>query len=349
MYEKYSVLFVDDEENILSSIRRGLMDVEYTCYFASSGKEALEIIKKQDIHVIVTDMRMPIMNGLELLKIVEEISPLTVKLVLSGYTQLPQILVTINQVDIFKFITKPWNLDELIGIVDKSIDYYILHEENAKYKKILETKNQAYQNILKKMDEVISNAKKSSEMLGICGKAILAFGKKFNLEDKLKYQSIFSMQDVIFEIISNAVTNETKEYTSDDLFLMIHELMVKEYPSIIIEKKSSIQNDLLIHNKIKVNAKMLEATISTIFIIFEEEFKTKGFFPNIETETKVKVSFIAPRVETDVIDHKSGLTVLDVKIDFIKEILKEVLSWCQIALQIAKINGSLVIGIMIEE
>lgn len=140
MYENYRVLFVDDEPNILNALRRGLAEEEYYCHFAGSGKEALEIIRKDKISVIVSDMRMPEMNGLELLTRVAELSPMTVKVVLSGYTQLPQILVTINQVDIFKFITKPWELDDFITVIRKCLDYYIIQEQNANYKKTLEAK-----------------------------------------------------------------------------------------------------------------------------------------------------------------------------------------------------------------
>ena len=87
MYDKYSVLFVDDEVNILNAIKREMIDENFKMFFANSAKEALKIIDENQISVIVTDMRMPEMNGLELLKIVEEKSPMTVKMVLSGYTQ----------------------------------------------------------------------------------------------------------------------------------------------------------------------------------------------------------------------------------------------------------------------
>jgi YesN/AraC family two-component response regulator len=344
MYEKYSVLFVDDEVNILNSLRRALMEEEYTCFFAGSAKEALEVMEKKEIHVIVTDMRMPVMTGLELLKIVAEKSPMTVKLVLSGYTQLPQILVTINQVDIYKFITKPWSLDELMVVITKSLNYYIIQEENANYKKILETKNQTYQNMLKRIDEVIYNAKKSSEILGMCGKALLAFGKTFSLEERIKYQNIFAMQDEIFDILSNAVTNEIKDYDSNELIQRITEHMLKTYPNAKIEVNSEM------HSRIRVNEKMLEASIRILFIIFADEFKTNGFFPNIESEQEFKFSIISPKVEVEkAVGTKINVTTLDVKIDLVKNILKDVLSMCQITIQIAKISGNLVIGIMVGE
>ena len=105
--EKRTMLFVDDEEKILKSLQRGPLDEPYNTLFASSGKEALEILKQKEVHIIVTDMRMPEMSGLELLRIVKQEYPNIVRMVLSGYTQVTTLLTAINQGEIFKFITNP--------------------------------------------------------------------------------------------------------------------------------------------------------------------------------------------------------------------------------------------------
>ena len=110
--EKRTVLFVDDEEKLLRSLKRGLIDEPYNSLFANSGKEALEILEKKEVHVLVTDMRMPEMMGLELLRIVKEKYPSIVRMELSGYTQISTLLTAINQGEVFKFITKPWKLEE---------------------------------------------------------------------------------------------------------------------------------------------------------------------------------------------------------------------------------------------
>ena len=125
-YSKYTVLIVDDELEILKALKRGLHSEAYKTIFASSGKQALESFAEEEtISVVLTDMRMPGMNGLELLKEIHAISPNTVKIVLTGYTQLPQILATINTVDIFKFVTKPWDLDaELKVYIKEAIEHY---------------------------------------------------------------------------------------------------------------------------------------------------------------------------------------------------------------------------------
>lgn len=148
------VLFVDDEALILNSLKRGLMDEPYEKFFATSGEDALRIMETHTIGVLVTDMKMPGMSGLELLKTVKERYPDMIKLVLSGYTQLPQVLVTVNQGDIFKFITKPWDLEEeLKGIIREAVDYYNYRLEMRKAREALEKKNVTFQNILKTYDD----------------------------------------------------------------------------------------------------------------------------------------------------------------------------------------------------
>lgn len=125
-----TILFVDDEEKVLRSLERGLLDEPYNCYFAKSGKEALEILEQNEVHIVVTDMRMPGMSGLELLRVVKEKYPHIIRLVLSGYTQVTTLLTAINQGEIFKFITKPWRLEEEFKtVLQQAADYYNLRAE----------------------------------------------------------------------------------------------------------------------------------------------------------------------------------------------------------------------------
>lgn len=148
-YSKYKVLIVDDEVEILKALNRGLRMEPYEKFFIDSGQKAIELFAREEIAVVITDMRMPGMNGLELLQFIHKISPDTVKIVLTGYTQLPQILVTVNKVDIYKFLTKPWDLDtELKVYIKEAIQLY--HERHSKETKerSLEKKNALYQKLL---------------------------------------------------------------------------------------------------------------------------------------------------------------------------------------------------------
>ncbi len=159
--QKNIVLFVDDEPHILAAIRRAVDDETFVALFAGSAKEALNIVEKRTISVIVTDMRMPVMDGLALLKIVREKSPRTVRMVLSGYTQLSQVLATINQGEIFQFISKPWEMEEeLLAPVRQAIERYNLEMERDKLREGLAQKNQAYLQIFRVMEQKLINEKR---------------------------------------------------------------------------------------------------------------------------------------------------------------------------------------------
>jgi DNA-binding NtrC family response regulator len=131
MTEKRTVLFVDDDEEILRSLDRGLMDGSYNKLFATSGKEALEIIKQKKVHVMVTDMLMPEMNGLELLRIVRKKYPVITSMVLTGYEMDSELRSAFNQGEIFKIIPKPlWKLGgKFEKFVRRALEHYNLQNE----------------------------------------------------------------------------------------------------------------------------------------------------------------------------------------------------------------------------
>ena len=158
MKDEITVLFVDDEVQILSSLRRTLLEEDYHCEFASSGPEALAIMEKKPVSVIVTDMRMPGMDGLKLLKITKERYPDTVRIVLSGYTQLPQVLAAVNKADIFRFIPKPWQGEEDFAVVIRdAVTYHRYLSDITWRKKTLEERSILYQKILKNMEEKVAS------------------------------------------------------------------------------------------------------------------------------------------------------------------------------------------------
>ena len=128
--EQSKVLFVDDEVKVLRSLEMGLLDEPYHKLFARSGKEVLEILRQEEVHVIVIDMLMPEMSGLELITTVKEEYPHIIRMVLSAYAQVTILLKAINQGEIFRYITKPWKLEEEFKpAVRQAIDYYNLQSE----------------------------------------------------------------------------------------------------------------------------------------------------------------------------------------------------------------------------
>lgn len=119
-----TVLFVDDEEYILKSIERLFADNDIKILKASNGYNALELVKKEDIAVLVSDNLMPGMKGVDLLSKVKDISPDTIRVLMTAYADLSTAIDAINRGEVFKFVVKPWEDDALIKIVQDGIDRY---------------------------------------------------------------------------------------------------------------------------------------------------------------------------------------------------------------------------------
>lgn len=106
------VIFIDDEEPVLRSLNRVFRKEEFQAEYFSNPGAALEVIASVKPEVVVCDILMPEMNGFELLKRVKEISPSTVRVMLSGYPDVSTILHAMNSGEVYRFITKPWKVEE---------------------------------------------------------------------------------------------------------------------------------------------------------------------------------------------------------------------------------------------
>ena len=113
---KARILFVDDEERIVTALR-SIFRVNYHVFTATNGPEALEIVRKFEPHVVVSDQRMPEMLGVELLRRVKGMAPNTVRMLLTGYSDLAAIVGSINEGEVFRFISKPWDNQEIQRIM----------------------------------------------------------------------------------------------------------------------------------------------------------------------------------------------------------------------------------------
>lgn len=119
MNEKATIMFVDDEERILRSLRM-MFKSQYNVKTTTDGNEALDIIKRDKVHVIVSDQRMPLMQGVDLLRAVKDASPNTMRLLLTGYSDLSAVIGSINEGEIFRYISKPWNPDDIRSTIEKA-------------------------------------------------------------------------------------------------------------------------------------------------------------------------------------------------------------------------------------
>jgi len=136
--EKLKILYVDDEKVNLTNFKIAFKR-EYQILTADSGQEALEIFKdNNDIAIIVADQRMPGMTGVELLHKVKNLNCDVIRIILTAYTEVSDIIEAINKGNIYQYIVKPWDEKELLILLDKASEKFLLVSENKRLMKELE-------------------------------------------------------------------------------------------------------------------------------------------------------------------------------------------------------------------
>lgn len=148
-----TILLVDDEENIASALVRLLRRDGYTILRANSGKEGLALLERHQVGVIISDQRMPEMTGTEFLSRVKERYPDTVRIVLSGYTELNSVTDAINRGAVYKFLTKPWEDDLLRANVEEAFQHYEMKIENARLALELKQANDDLRRINRELEQ----------------------------------------------------------------------------------------------------------------------------------------------------------------------------------------------------
>ncbi len=113
---KPTLLLIDDEERILRSLRM-LFFSGYKVHMTTDPQEAIRILRDERVHVIVSDQRMPLMQGSELLGLAREASPATMRILLTGYSDLDASIASVNEGEVFRYLMKPWDAEEVKKVV----------------------------------------------------------------------------------------------------------------------------------------------------------------------------------------------------------------------------------------
>lgn len=136
------VLLVDDEEPILNSLRRLLRGQPYDVLLATSGAQALEILEQQPVNLVMSDARMPNMDGATLLALVHERYPATARIMLTGYADPSAIIKAINEGQIHRYISKPWNDEEMLLTLRQALEHQHLAHERERLEKLTRVQNE---------------------------------------------------------------------------------------------------------------------------------------------------------------------------------------------------------------
>nr|ABD75796.1 putative A-signal production regulator [uncultured bacterium] len=164
--EKYAILYVDDDHENLRAFRR-LFRKEYQILLAESGEEGLELLQSQSpIPIIITDQRMPEMTGIEFLEKTRELSPDSIRIIITGFTDVQALIDAINTGRVYRYITKPWDEQELYVTLKRAIESYELKQNNERLLKDLQRKHEelerSYQHLQEAQHKLIQSEKLAS-------------------------------------------------------------------------------------------------------------------------------------------------------------------------------------------
>ena len=134
------VLYVDDEANNLNSFKAAFRR-DFEIYTASSAREGRKILDSYEIGVIITDQRMPGMTGIEFLESILPVYPDTIRILLTGFSDINAVMDAINRGQVYKYLVKPWQNDELKMYIENALEIYNLRKENKELARKLQLAN----------------------------------------------------------------------------------------------------------------------------------------------------------------------------------------------------------------
>lgn len=198
------VIFVDDEENILRALQRLFGEEEFEVLTAISGEEAKKTLAaRDDVAVLVSDQRMPGMSGVELLAHARRQAPLAVRILLTGYADINAAMDSINKGGIYRYITKPWQDEELLQTVRTAFQHYHLLKENLRLNALVKKKNAE----LKKWSEELEIIVQEQTMELQTSYDHL---KKLNLRERANFKAMIAVMAGLIEMRDQRMHNHAQ-------------------------------------------------------------------------------------------------------------------------------------------
>ena len=240
---KSAILCVDDEINNVEALERTFRKF-YSVMTATSGLEALKILEKYEVAVIISDQRMPHMTGVEFLKKSISLHPNAIRILLTGYSDINSVIDAINTGQVYRYLTKPWNIHDLQSTVARAVERYQMHKELQQKTKDLK---KAYED-LKSLDKA-----KSQFMLLIHHELRTPLTVISNFLELLNQSHLSQDQSLYYEKIQSGV-NRLQELIFSVLEIMKAETGLMKSVKTQISLKPLIENlikqiNLLAHNK----------------------------------------------------------------------------------------------------
>jgi response regulator RpfG family c-di-GMP phosphodiesterase len=131
-----NVLYIDDEYHNLVAFKAAFRR-SFNIFLAESAAAARKVIDENDIHIILSDQKMPVTTGIEFFESIIETHPEPIRILITGYTDIEAVIEAINRGEVYKYLTKPWNEDDVKIYVNKAYEVFSLRRKNAELSKML--------------------------------------------------------------------------------------------------------------------------------------------------------------------------------------------------------------------
>lgn len=155
-----TALFVDNDQHMVSSFKRNIRSKEITILTASNGEEALNILKSKSVHVLITDIHMPKINGIKLISHVADIYPQIIRIAISGEADIEDIKQLINRGHIWQYIEKPFSMGHLFVTIKNAYTLYLERQERLELVKKLDRKSKELEELNEKLEEIVAERTK---------------------------------------------------------------------------------------------------------------------------------------------------------------------------------------------
>jgi two-component system probable response regulator PhcQ len=136
------ILIVDDEENILNALKRLFRKERYQILAAESGEEGLRILDEQQVDLIISDLKMPLMNGVDFFAKAKVKRPDALRIMLTGHADLKAVMDAIDKGEVYRFLLKPWDDEELKIAIKQAVEFYYLQKENKVLARTIKKQNE---------------------------------------------------------------------------------------------------------------------------------------------------------------------------------------------------------------
>jgi len=334
--EKLSLLYVDDEEHNLISFSATFRK-DYIIHTATNGEDALQIMRSNDIKLIITDQRMPDMSGMQLLEILSPEFPDTIRMILTGFSDIEVIIEAINSGKVFRYITKPWDENELRMTIENARQLFDLQASNKKLladlKQKVEEQEQTLKLFVKYVPEQIvkKNLEKSQESIfegDLRNVAVLFCDiRGFTpLSEVLSPKEVVSFLNEYYQIMSEIVKQHNGlviQYVGDEIFAAFGALEM--YPD---NEAKAVYCAIKMMNSLPLLNKKYKESIETeiqigIGINFGEVVAG-----NLGSEGRIRYSVTGDtvntgkRIETITRDYPNTILISDTVYQKVKDVVK---------------------------